>query len=96
MVDRAQIPAPDLPETQFPAAVAVAFGLASPGVARLYELLDVVEGMYMEALDLASADRAYQHYVENCQRLGSKPLPRERALVKWSDAIAAGVTRHYR
>ena len=59
----------------------------SPSVARLCELLGVVEGTYMEAFDLLGADRAYQHYVENCQRLGTKPMPWGRALAKWIETF---------
>ena len=43
--------------------------LVRPNVARLYELLDLGEGA-----DMKDADRAYQHYVETCKRLGTKPI----------------------
>lgn len=91
MVDQAQdrTPAPDLPGSEFPATVADdSFGPASPSVARLYELLDVVDGTYMELMELLSAHRVYQHYVENCRHLGTKPMPLDRALAKWLDAVA--------
>ena len=57
--------------------------LVSPSVARLYELLDLEEDADMKALELAGADRAYQHYVETCQRLGIKPIPWDPELAKW-------------
>ena len=59
--------------------------LVSPSVARLYELLDLKEDM--KALELAGADRAYQHYVETCQRLGTKPMPWDPELAKWIETF---------
>ena len=57
--------------------------LVSPSVARLYELLDLGEDADMKAFELADADRAYQHYVEACKRLGTRPIPWDRELAKW-------------
>ena len=61
--------------------------LVSPSVARLYELLDLEEDADMKALELAGADRAYQHYVETCQRLGTKPIPWDPELAKWIETF---------
>ena len=52
--------------------------LVRPNVARLYELLDLGEGA-----DMKDADRGYQHYVETCKRLGTKPIAWDRELAKW-------------
>ena len=57
--------------------------LVSPSVARLYELLDLGEDADMKVVDRADADHAYQHYVETCKRLGTKPSPWDRELAKW-------------
>jgi len=61
--------------------------LVSPSVARLYELLDLEEDADMKALERAGADRAYQHYVETCQRLGTKPIPWDAELAKWIETF---------
>ena len=61
--------------------------LASPSVPRLYGLLGLVEDAHLEALNLVGAGRAYQHYVENCQRLVTKPRPWDRALAKWIETF---------
>ena len=84
--------APDLLEALFPSTVADdSFGPASPSVATLCELLDVVDGTYMEVIDLLSLHTVYQHYVENCRRLGTKPMSLDSAMAIWLDAIAEDV-----
>lgn len=61
--------------------------LDSLSMASFYELLGLGEGACMKALDLAGADCAYQHYVDNCQRLGTRPMPWNRALAKWIETF---------
>ena len=57
---------------------------ASPGSTNCRNLKEDAD---MKALELAGADRAYQHYVETCQRLGTKPIPWDPELAKWIETF---------
>ena len=54
--------------------------LVRPSVGRLYALLDRGEDTDMKECELADADRAYQHHVETCERLATKPVRLDREL----------------
>jgi hypothetical protein len=60
--------------------------LDGPRAALFNEWLRVREGSYRKPLDPVRVDRAYRHYVHRCERLGTTPLPWDRALAKWIEA----------
>ena len=61
--------------------------LDSPSMARFYEPLGLSDRGHMKALDMVNARCTYRRYIDNCQRLGTRHGPWNRALAKWIETF---------